>query len=50
MWALVEEGLKDRFYNKSEIQNRLPRLIGDVEKGVIAPTAAAMELLGNLDT
>jgi LAO/AO transport system kinase len=50
MWALVEEGLKDRFYNNSEIQNRLPRLIADVEKGVIAPTAAAMELLDNLDS
>ncbi len=49
MWALVEEGLKDRFYNKSEVQTRLPRLIADVEKGVVAPTAAAMELLDNLD-
>lgn len=48
MWALVEEGLKERFNNNKEIQNRLPRLIADVEKGVIAPPVAAMELLSEL--
>jgi LAO/AO transport system kinase len=50
MWALVEEGLKERFNNNKEIQNRLPRLIADVEKGVIAPPVAAMELLSKLES
>lgn len=50
MWALVEEGLKERFNNNKEIQNRLPRLIADVEKGVIAPPVAAMELLSELES
>lgn len=50
MWALVEEGLKERFNDNKEIQNRLPRLIADVEKGVIAPPVAAMELLSELES
>lgn len=50
MWALVEEGLKDRLHQNAEFQKRLPRLTTDVEKGTVAPTAAAMELLGCLDS
>ena len=46
MWALVEESLKDRFYNNPDIQKVLPKIIEAVECGTIAPTAAAHQLLG----
>jgi len=37
MWALVEEGLIDRFY--------LPNIVKSVEKGITGPTVAAHKLL-----
>lgn len=46
MWALVEESLKDRFYNNPDVQKVLPKIIEAVECGTIAPTAAAHQLLG----
>jgi LAO/AO transport system kinase len=45
MWTLVEEGLKERFNHNEKIKTRLANMIGAVEKGNMAPTAAAMELL-----
>jgi LAO/AO transport system kinase len=49
MWALVEEGLKDRFNHNENIKNRLPKMIGAIEQGNTSPTAAAMELLSIFD-
>ena len=49
LWALLEEGLKDRFFNNPKIAARLPRIVRRVEYGEIAPTAAADELLFSLD-
>lgn len=48
-WSLVEEGLKDRFYNNPEVKKKLPKIKMAVEKGVTAPPAAANELLFFLD-
>ncbi len=45
MWALVEEGLRDRFYRNPEIKKSLSKILKAVEKGEIAPTAAAHRLL-----
>jgi hypothetical protein len=45
MWSLVEEGLRDQFKRNSSVKKHLAKIIGDVEKGVIAPTSAAAELL-----
>jgi LAO/AO transport system kinase len=50
MWALVEESLRDRFYNNPDVQKVLPKIIEAVECGTIAPTAAAHQLLGFHDT
>lgn len=49
MWTLVEEGLKLRFRQNETIKNRLPKMVGAVENGTTAPTAAAMELLAMLN-
>lgn len=49
MWTLVEEGLKLRFNQNENIKSSLPKMVGAVEKGDMAPTAAAMELLFLLD-
>ncbi len=46
MWALVEESLRDRFYNNPDVQKVLPKIIEAVEHETIAPTAAAHQLLG----
>jgi LAO/AO transport system kinase len=45
MWALVEESLKDRFYNNPEVRKALPNIIEAVEHQTIAPPAAACQLL-----
>jgi LAO/AO transport system kinase len=45
MWALVEERLRDRFYNAPKVQNALPKIIAAVQAQTIAPTAAALRLL-----
>jgi LAO/AO transport system kinase len=49
MWALIEEGLKNRFRQNIEVKKHLPGLIRAVEKGITAPTIAAEELLFFLD-
>ena len=46
MWSLVEESLRDRFYNNPDVQKVLPKIIEAVEYETIAPTAAAHQLLG----
>jgi LAO/AO transport system kinase len=45
MWALVENGLNDRFFNNPLVKAHLPAVITAVEKGKTSPTAAANELL-----
>jgi LAO/AO transport system kinase len=45
MWALVEEGLRDRFYRDPKVEKSLPQIIKAVEEGKTAPTVAAHELL-----
>jgi GTPase len=45
MWSLVENGLRDRFFENKKVKELLPDIIGAVEKGKTSPTAAAYELL-----
>ncbi|MDY6790587.1 MAG: methylmalonyl Co-A mutase-associated GTPase MeaB [Thermodesulfobacteriota bacterium] len=45
MWSLVEEGLKDQFYKNTDVKTMLPKVKKEVEKGKMAPTAAAFKLL-----
>jgi LAO/AO transport system kinase len=45
MWALVEEGLIDRFYRNPEVEKFLPQIVKSVEKGKTGPTIAAHKLL-----
>ena len=45
MWALVEEGLIDRFYKNPDVKKSLPNILKSVEKGKTGPTVAAHELL-----
>ncbi|MGB5620456.1 MAG: methylmalonyl Co-A mutase-associated GTPase MeaB [Desulfobacterales bacterium] len=45
MWSLVQDGLKDRFFENQKVKALLPDIIGAVEKGQTSPTAAASELL-----
>jgi len=49
MWSLVEDGLKERFYQHPGVQNQLERMIEGVETGTITPTSAAGKLLFSLD-
>jgi LAO/AO transport system kinase len=49
MWSLVDEGLKTRFYNHPAVKDRLSEFSREVEKGLLAPTIAASELLFLLD-
>ena len=49
MWALVEEGLKNRFHRHPTVRERLPGLLRAVESGETAPTLAASGLLAILD-
>lgn len=49
MLALVEEGLKDRFFGHPAIRTRLSKVKSDVEGGRLSPTVAAEELLFLLD-
>ena len=50
MWALIEDGIKDRFFKNSSIQKVLPEVIQEVEKGSINPLTAANKLLFMLDS
>ena len=49
MWSLVKEGLKDRFYQNTEVKKNLPETIREVENGTTASTIAASRLLDLLD-
>jgi LAO/AO transport system kinase len=49
MWALVKEGLKERFYQNPDVIKMLPRILKEVEKGKTASTIAASKLLFFLD-
>lgn len=49
MWFLLEEGLKQRFYQAPEVKQLLPRIADEVEQGITAPTVAAEKLLFFLD-
>ena len=50
MWSLVDEGLKERFARQPDVQRQLPRILREVERGSLAPTAAADQLLFSLDS
>jgi LAO/AO transport system kinase len=45
MWALVEEGLIDRFYKNPGVEKSLPKIIKSVKEGKTGPTIAAHKLL-----
>ena len=45
MWALVEEGLINRFYKNPGVEKSLPKIIKSVEEGKTGPTIAAHKLL-----
>ena len=45
LWALVEEGLRERFYRNPDVEKSLSEIVKAVEKGDTAPTAAAHRLL-----
>ncbi len=49
MSFLLETGLKDWFYSLPEVRKMLPELTREVEKGRVAPTAAAKKLLDSLN-
>jgi LAO/AO transport system kinase len=49
MWALVDQGLKDRFYNNVIVKKHISVLLKAVENKEKAPLAAANELLALLD-
>ncbi len=49
MWALIEEGLKERFRRHPAVRGRLERTLRDVEAGRMPPTTAAEALLFLLD-
>jgi len=45
MWALVEEGLIDRFYKNPGVEKSLPNIVKSVKTGITGPTIAAHKLL-----
>jgi LAO/AO transport system kinase len=49
LWALVEDGLRERFYRNPDVEKALPEIVESVEKGMTAPTLAAQRLLNLLD-
>jgi LAO/AO transport system kinase len=49
MWSLVDDGLKERFYENSSIKKLLNNITREVETGVTAPTDAAFALLSLFD-
>ncbi|MBW2365616.1 MAG: hypothetical protein JRF25_11265 [Deltaproteobacteria bacterium] len=49
MWFLVEEGLKERFYQHPDVKKRLKEIVFNMEKGEITPTVAAQDLLFLVD-
>jgi LAO/AO transport system kinase len=49
LWSMVEDELKQRFYNNPEIKQRLDQITRAVARGETAPTLAADKLLFFLD-
>lgn len=49
MWALIEEGLKERFHRNPAVRQHLPEMIDEVRMGRISATHAARRLLFMLD-
>ena len=49
MWSLVNEGLKERFYQNPDVKKMLSRILKEVENGTTASTIAASKLLFFLD-
>jgi len=45
LWALVEEGLLERFYRNPAVEKSLPEIIKAIEGGQTAPTVGAHRLL-----
>lgn len=45
LWALVEEGLRERFYRNPDVERSLSEIVKAVENGETAPMAAAHRLL-----
>ncbi len=45
LWALVEDGLRERFFRNPDVEKSLPEIVMAVEKGETAPTTAAHRLL-----
>lgn len=48
MSFLLDEGLREWFFNDPDIRTALPQMRRDVESGSLSPTVAAAELLGRL--
>ena len=49
LWALVEEGLRERFYSNPDVEKSLSEIVKAVEKGETAPTAATQRWLDLYD-
>ncbi len=49
MWALIKEGLEERFHRNREVGKHLEATVARVRQGQIAPTSAAQQLLFLLD-
>lgn len=49
MWALIREGLQERFHRHPQVQGQLPDLVDGVRQGRVTPTGAARKLLFLLD-
>jgi LAO/AO transport system kinase len=49
MWALIEEGLSERFRSHPEIKTRIPQMAEQVRRGCISAPQAARQLLLLLD-
>ncbi len=49
MWTLVEDGLRQLFFNKALVKENLDTIKKDVEAGVLTPDRAAQKLLFFLD-
>lgn len=49
LWFLLEEGLKERFYQNPNVKRLLPKIKKEVEKGTTSPAIAANKLFSSLD-
>jgi len=49
LWFLLEEGLKERFYQNPNVKKLLPKIEKEVKKGATSPAIAAKKLFSSLD-